>query len=77
MDGILADKYVQYEWLKSKDGQNYEFKGDPVMDSDKIGIAVRKGDDKLRNELNTALKEIKADGTYKKINDKYFPFSIE
>ncbi|QXH51871.1 ABC transporter substrate-binding protein [Pseudomonas fakonensis] len=77
IDGILADKYVQYEWLKSKDGMNYEFKGEPVMDSDKIGIAVRKGDTKLRDDLNKALAEIKADGTYKKINDKYFPFSIE
>ncbi|MEN5305028.1 ABC transporter substrate-binding protein [Pseudomonas sp. TWI628] len=77
IDGILADKYVQYEWLKSKDGMNYEFKGEPVMDSDKIGIAVRKGDSKLRDDLNKALAEIKADGTYKKINDKYFPFSIE
>ncbi|MBC2654627.1 ABC transporter substrate-binding protein [Pseudomonas sp. MSSRFD41] len=76
LDGILADKYVQYEWLKSKDGQNFEFKGEPVVESDKIGIAVRKGDP-LRERLNKALVEIKADGTYKKINDKYFPFSIE
>ncbi|WP_438280842.1 ABC transporter substrate-binding protein [Pseudomonas alabamensis] len=76
IDGILADKYVNYEWLKSKDGQNYEFKGEPVVESDKIGIAVRKGDDALRTQLNTALKEILADGTYKKINDKYFPFNI-
>ena len=76
IDGILADKYVNYEWLKSKDGQNYEFKGEPVVESDKIGIAVRKGDDALRTQLNTALKEIIADGTYKKINDKYFPFDI-
>ncbi|WP_060482820.1 ABC transporter substrate-binding protein [Pseudomonas sp. NBRC 111119] len=77
IDSILADKYVQYEWLKSKDGSNFEFKGEPVVDSDKIGIAVRKGDTKLRDDLNKALAEIKADGTYKKINDKYFPFSIE
>ena len=76
VDGILADKYVQYEWLKSKDGSNFEFKGEPVVESDKIGIAVRKGDP-LRERLNKALAEIKADGTYKKINDKYFPFSIE
>jgi len=47
-----------------------------VVESDKIGIAVRKGDNELRNKLNAALKEIVADGTYKKINDKYFPFSI-
>ncbi|UVJ44307.1 ABC transporter substrate-binding protein [Pseudomonas sp. LS1212] len=75
LDGILADKYVNYEWLKSDAGKAYEFKGDPVEESDKIGIAVRK-DDPIREKLNAALKEIVADGTYKKINDKYFPFSI-
>ncbi|BBP74214.1 amino acid ABC transporter [Pseudomonas gingeri NCPPB 3146 = LMG 5327] len=75
LDGILADKYVNYEWLKSDAGKAYEFKGDPVEESDKIGIAVRKKDP-LREKLNAALKEIIADGTYKKINDKYFPFSI-
>ncbi|MFJ2460218.1 ABC transporter substrate-binding protein [Pseudomonas zeae] len=76
VDAILADKYANYDWLKSDAGKNYEFKGDPVLESDKIGIAVRKGDNELRNKLNAALKEIVADGTYKKINDKYFPFSI-
>ena len=43
--------------------------------NDKIGIAVRKGDP-LQGKLNTALKAIVADGTYQKINAKYFPFSI-
>ncbi|MCW0919271.1 ABC transporter substrate-binding protein [Pseudomonas sp. RG1] len=76
VDAILADKYANYDWLKTDAGNNYEFKGDPVVESDKIGIAVRKGDNELRNKLNAALKEIVADGTYKKINDKYFPFSI-
>ena len=76
VDAILADKYVNYDWLKTEAGRAYEFKGDPVVESDKIGIAVRKGDNELRNKLNAALKEIVADGTYKKINDKYFPFNI-
>ena len=76
LDAILADKYANYDWLKSDAGKNYEFKGDPVNESDKVGIAVRKGDTQLRDRLNAALKEIVADGTYKKINDKYFPFSI-
>ncbi|MCU1717936.1 ABC transporter substrate-binding protein [Pseudomonas sp. 5P_3.1_Bac2] len=75
LDGILADTFVQWEWLKSETGKGFEFKGEPVFDNDKIGIAVRKGD-ALREKLNGALKEIVADGTYKKINDKYFPFSI-
>ncbi|SHL21306.1 ABC transporter substrate-binding protein [Phytopseudomonas punonensis] len=75
VDGVLADTFVNWEWLKSDAGKGFEFKGDPVFDNDKIGIAVRKGD-ALRERLNKALAEIVADGTYKKINDKYFPFSI-
>ncbi|CAD5105905.1 ABC transporter substrate-binding protein [Zestomonas carbonaria] len=75
LDGVLADTFVNWEWLKSDAGKDFEFKGDPVFDNDKIAIAVRKGDP-LRERLNEALKEIVADGTYKKINDKYFPFSI-
>ena len=75
LDGVLADTFVNWEWLKSDAGKSFEFKGDPVFDNDKIGIAVRKGD-ALRDKLNAALAEIVADGTYKKINDKYFPFSI-
>ena len=77
LDALLADKYAIYDWLKSEPGLKYEFKGEPINDSDKVGIALRKNDDTLRNKLNRALKEIKEDGTYKKINDKYFPFSIE
>jgi len=75
VDGVLADTFVNWEWLKSDAGKGFEFKGEPVFDNDKIGIAVRKGDP-LREKLNAALKEIVEDGTYKKINDKYFPFSI-
>jgi lysine-arginine-ornithine-binding protein len=75
LDAILADKYVSYDWLKSDAGKDFEFKGEAVYDNDKVGIAVRKGDT-LRARLNLALKEIIEDGTYKKINDKYFPFSI-
>ncbi|WP_300730925.1 ABC transporter substrate-binding protein [Pseudomonas sp.] len=77
VDALLADKYANYDWLKSPAGQAYEFKGEPVNEDDKVGIALRKGEEGLRTKLNLALKEIKEDGTYKKINDKYFPFSIE
>lgn len=76
IDGMLADTFVQWEWLKSDAGKDFEFKGEPVFENDKIGIAVRKGEDALRERLNKALAEIVADGTYQKINDKYFPFSV-
>ncbi|SDS16138.1 ABC transporter substrate-binding protein [Pseudomonas oryzae] len=76
VDGVLADKLVNWEWLKSEPGKGFEFKGEPVYDNDRIGIALRKGDAELREKLNHALQAIVADGTYKQINDKYFPFSI-
>ena len=39
------------------------------------GIAVRKGD-ALREKLNAAIKAIRDNGTYKKINDTYFTFDV-
>lgn len=30
----------------------------------------------MREKLNKALDEIRADGTYKKINDKYFTIDV-
>ena len=41
-------------------------------DADFSGIIVRKGDDDLVASINKALSDIKADGTYKAISDKYF-----
>jgi len=76
LDAVLADVFVQWEWLNnSAIGSKFEFKGNPILEEDKVGIAVRKGDP-LRLKLNAALQEIIKDGTYQKINEKYFPFSI-
>ena len=41
-----------------------------------VGVAFRKGDDALRLKVNDALKSIKADGSYKKLADKYFDFDV-
>ena len=76
LDVVLNDVYVTYDWLKSEEGKDFEFKGEPVYDDDKIAVALRKGDDELREKLNKALAEIIANGTYEKINAEYFPFSI-
>ena len=79
LDGILADKFVLYEWLeKSSDGKCCTFVGPDLKDVNPqgTGIAVRKEDNALREKINAAIKEIVADGTYKKINAKYFPFDI-
>ncbi|MFA5120726.1 ABC transporter substrate-binding protein [Zavarzinia sp.] len=81
IDAALVDKLVTFEWLKTPGAAGYDFVGPAMLEprsilGDGVGIAVRKGDDELRLALNKAIKDIVADGTYKKINDKYFPFSI-
>ncbi|MBD1601550.1 transporter substrate-binding domain-containing protein [Pseudomonas typographi] len=75
IDAALTDKYAAYEWLRTDTGKHFELKSEPVENSDQIGIAVRLNDP-LRARLNLALKDALADGTFKRINDKYFPFSI-
>ncbi|HZS84149.1 MAG TPA: ABC transporter substrate-binding protein [Stellaceae bacterium] len=80
LDAILADSVVLLEgFLKKPEGKNFEFAGPELRGGvfgEGAGIAVRKEDNQLREAFNKALKEIRSDGTYKKINDKYFPFDV-
>lgn len=76
LDAILSDKLPAYNWLASEEGQGFEFRGDKIDIDDKIAIAVRKKDSALKERFNSALKVILENGTYEKINAKYFPFSI-
>ncbi len=74
LDALVSDVYPAYDWLKDK--SDYTFVGDNIDINDKIGIAVRKGEDDLRGKLNAALKTIRENGTYAELNKKYFPFDI-
>ena len=81
VDLLLADSMVlQGGFLDTPDGENAEFVGpdftDPRWFGDGIGIAVRKGEGELLDALNGAIAAIRADGTYKTINDKYFDFDV-
>ncbi|HEB94934.1 MAG TPA: transporter substrate-binding domain-containing protein [Sedimenticola thiotaurini] len=76
IDVLVTDRLPGYDWLKSPQGKEFQFIGDPIDIGDQIGIAVRKGEDKLRERFNKAIDAIRADGTYDRINAKYFPFSI-
>jgi len=81
LDAVLADSIALLEgFLKTPEGAPFEFVGPELTDrkwfGDGAGIAVRKGDKKLKDALDKAIVAIRADGTYKKINDKYFPFDI-
>ena len=75
IDLLFVDKLPGLDWLKSKDGACCEFVGTDLP-TDGVGAAVRKEDSDLRDQISAAIEAIKADGTYDKINAKYFPFSI-
>jgi polar amino acid transport system substrate-binding protein len=81
IDAILVDKLGVYEWLNQTDqGQCCIYSGADINDAryvgEGVGAGLRKEDTDLRQMINRAIDEIIADGTYKKINDKYFPFSV-
>jgi arginine/ornithine transport system substrate-binding protein len=81
LDATLADSVaLEQGFLKTPSGKGYAFKGpvynDPAFFGDGAGIAMRKGETALRDAVNGALAAIRADGTYRKLNDRYFSFDI-
>ncbi len=77
---VLYDKLAIYDWLKTPEGACCEISptelADPAYFGSGVAIALRKGDDALVQKFNAAIDGIVADGTYAKINAKYFPFPI-
>ena len=81
LDVVFSDTIGAMEQLlKPEGGEGYELVGPPAQDpgclGEGVGIALRKGNGELRDRLNKAIKDIREDGTYEKINMKYFPFDI-
>ena len=76
LDAVFGDGLMSYQWLQTEAGAEYRLVGDAYSMDEGIGIAVRKEDDELRKRLNTAIAAILANGTYARINAKYFPFRI-
>lgn len=77
LDAVVSDKFVMVDWLKnSADADCCKMIGDVAGTELETGIAIRKGENELREKLNAAIDAIVADGTYKQIQAKYFDFDI-
>ena len=81
VDLLLADSIALDDgFLKTEDGADFEFVGpgfnDPQWFGDGAGIAIRKGEEDLVAAFNAAIDQIRADGTYQEINDKWFEFDV-
>jgi histidine transport system substrate-binding protein len=81
LDAALQDS-VQADvgFLKSPEGRDYAFAGPALRDTKTLGIGaaigLRKEDVELKKAINGALAEIHKNGTFDKIQKKYFSFDI-
>jgi arginine/ornithine transport system substrate-binding protein len=81
IDATLVDSVAgDSGFLKTPAGKGFAFTGpdyvDPAYFGSGVGIAMRKGDTALKDRLNAAIKAIRSNGVYKKIQDKYFNFDV-
>jgi len=81
LDFLLADSVALSDgFLKKPEGKDFEFVGPDMTDvrwfGEGVGVACRKKDKDLVEMFNKAIDQIRADGTYKKIQDKYFNFNV-
>ena len=77
IDGTVADFLeVSGGFLSKPEGAAFALMGpelrEPKYYGYGIGVAMRKGQDALKADINTAIKTIRANGSYKAMNDKYF-----
>jgi arginine/ornithine transport system substrate-binding protein len=81
VDMLLADSVAMSEgFLKKPEGAEYKFVGPSLTEKKYFGpgagIAIRKKDTDLVEMFNKAIAQIRSDGTYKSIQDKYFDFDV-
>jgi arginine/ornithine transport system substrate-binding protein len=81
LDLVISDGLAtRAAFLDTPLGAGFEFIGPelqaPEFFGDGEAIAVRKGDDELRQALNGALEAIRASGTYRAISNAYFGYDV-
>jgi arginine/ornithine transport system substrate-binding protein len=81
IDATLVDAVAgDVGFLKTPAGKGYAFTGpvydDPTYFGTGVAVALRKGETPLRDQLNAAIKAIRANGVYQKLQAKYFDFDV-
>lgn len=80
LDVVFGDKVQLWLWSQKPEAACCELVGQDIKDTQTLGVGVaaglRKEDAKLRDAMNKAFGEMMSDGTYRKINEKYFPFAL-
>ncbi|KUL72133.1 MULTISPECIES: transporter substrate-binding domain-containing protein [unclassified Streptomyces] len=71
VQAVVIDYPVVQGWLKDKANADAFQVAEQINTGEQYGFTVRKGNTKLLAAVNKALSEAKADGTYKKLYEKW------
>ena len=74
VDAMVSDIYPAMDWLTTTQG--FVLAGEKIDINDQIGIGIRQNQADLKAAFNAAIDAIRANGTYAKINAKYFSADI-
>ncbi|PJC88104.1 nickel transporter [Vibrio sp. HA2012] len=75
--GVMGDvPALEAGVINKVGGDAYEFVGPVTWLGEGMGIAVRKQDQDLRNNLSKAIKALRKSGKYQEIAAKYFAFEV-
>lgn len=81
IDAVFGDRRSLAAFLASREGACCRMIGnapaDPPYQHQMYGVGLRKDDEKLQAQFNSAIAQVMADGTYDAIRAKYFPFDIK
>ncbi len=73
VDATINDELSFLDFKKQKpDAPLHIVARDTSSEFSESGVLIRKGNPELRQAINAALQEMRADGTYKAISEKYF-----
>ena len=72
LDAVVSDSAVVGNYVKNNSDKGFTMVAVPDFEVEHYGLAVRKGDEATLKMLNDALKEVRANGEYDKIFNKYF-----
>lgn len=70
-EAVVNDRAVNQYFIASRQSEGF-VEIDEVIDAEDMAMVVPKSNDKLLTDVNKALKELKDNGTYQKIHDKWF-----
>jgi len=76
LDLVLADGLTLWNFLNTPQGAAFTWVGNPVYVDDGIGVVLRPGDNDLLSRFNGAIDKVLKNGTYLRVNARYFPFNI-